>query len=207
MAKLKLSKQALHYQQEQLKLYKRLLPSLDLKRRQLTMETQKAQQEYAEALAALDALQTRIGEELPMLADESLRIKDLIIVKGYQRGEQNVVGVRLPVLESLDCQVADYSLLGTPPWLDLLVQRLKDAKISQLQAEIAAERLDILRVQVRRITQRVNLFEKILIPTTHQNIQRLRIYLGETERSAVVTSKLVKSKQLQIRGALTEAEE
>lgn len=207
MAKLKLSKQALHHQQEQLKLYKRLLPSLDLKRRQLTMETQKAQQECAEALAALDALQTRIGEELPMLADESLRIKDLIIVKGYQRGEQNVVGVRLPVLESLDCQVADYSLLGTPSWLDLLVQRLKDAKISQLQAEIAAERLDILRVQVRRITQRVNLFEKILIPTTHQNIQRLRIYLGETERSAVVTSKLIKSKQLQIRGALTEAEE
>ena len=43
MAKLKLSKQALHHQQEQLKLYKRLLPSLDLKRRQLAMETQKAQ--------------------------------------------------------------------------------------------------------------------------------------------------------------------
>ncbi|MGY6276951.1 V-type ATP synthase subunit D [Methylomonas sp. MgM2] len=207
MAKLKLSKQALHHQQEQLKLYKRLLPSLDLKRRQLTMETQKAQEEYAAALSALDALQTRIGEELPMLADESLRLKDLIVVKAYQRGEQNVVGVRLPVLESMDCQVADYSLLGTPPWLDLLVQRLKDAKISQLQAEIAAERLDILRVQMRRITQRVNLFEKILIPTTHQNIQRLRIYLGETERSAVVTSKLAKSKQLQIRGALTEAEE
>ena len=142
-----------------------------------------------------------------MLADESLRLKDLIIVKGYQRGEQNVVGVRLPILESLDCQVADYSLLGTPPWIDLLVQRLKDAKISQLQAEIAAERLEILRLQVRRITQRVNLFEKILIPTTHQNIQRLRIYLGETERSAVVTSKLAKSKQLQIRGALTEVEE
>ena len=206
MAKLKLSKQALHHQQEQLKLYKRLLPSLDLKRRQLAMETQKAQQAYAEALSALDALQTRIGEELPMLADESLRLKDLIIVKGYQRGEQNVVGVRLPILESLDCQVADYSLLGTPPWIDLLVQRLKDAKISQLQAEIAAERLEILRLQVRRITQRVNLFEKILIPTTHQNIQRLRIYLGETERSAVVTSKLAKSKQLQIRGALTEDE-
>jgi V/A-type H+-transporting ATPase subunit D len=207
MAKLKLSKQSLHHQQEQLKLYKRLLPSLDLKRRQLTMEAQKAQEEHAAAVAEIDALETRIGEELPMLADESLHLRDLVVVKGYKLGEQNIVGVRLPVLESLDCQVADYSPLATPAWLDMLVQRLKDAKTCRLRAEIAARRLDILRLQLRRVTQRVNLFDKILIPTARRNIQRIRIYLGETERAAVVTSKLAKSKQLQQRSSLAEAPE
>jgi V/A-type H+-transporting ATPase subunit D len=207
MAKLKLSKQSLHHQQEQLKLYKRLLPSLDLKRRQLTMEAQKAQEEHAAAVAQIDALETRIGEELPMLADEGLHLRDLVVVKGYKLGEQNIVGVRLPVLESLDCQVAEYSPLATPAWLDILVQRLKDAKTCRLRAEIAAQRLDILRLQLRRITQRVNLFDKILIPTAHRNIQRIRIYLGETERAAVVTSKLAKSKQLQQRNALAEVPE
>ena len=207
MAKLKLSKQSMHHQQEQLKLYKRLLPSLDLKRRQLTMEAQKAQEEHAAAVALIDALETRIGEELPMLADEGLHLRDLVVVKGYKLGEQNIVGVRLPVLESLDCQVAEYSPLATPPWLDILVQRLKDAKTCRLRAEIAAQRLDILRLQLRRITQRVNLFDKILIPTAHRNIQRIRIYLGETERAAVVTSKLAKSKQLQGRSALAEDSE
>ncbi|TAK60139.1 V-type ATP synthase subunit D [Methylobacter sp.] len=207
MAKLKLSKQSLHHQQEQLKLYKRLLPSLDLKRRQLTMESQKAQEEHAAAVAQIDALETRIGEELPMLADEGLHLHDLVVVKGYKLGEQNIVGVRLPVLESLDCQVADYSPLATPAWFDMLVQRLKDAKTCRLRAEIAARRLDILRLQLRRVTQRVNLFDKILIPTAHRNIQRIRIYLGETERAAVVTSKLAKSKQLQQRNVLAEAPE
>jgi V/A-type H+-transporting ATPase subunit D len=207
MAKLKLSKQSLHHQQEQLKLYKRLLPSLDLKRRQLTMEAQKAQEEHAAAVAQIDALETRIGEELPMLADEGLHLRDLVVVKGYKLGEQNIVGVRLPVLESLDCQVAEYSPLATPAWLDILVQRLKDAKTCRLRAEIAAKRLDILRLQLRRVTQRVNLFDKILIPTAHRNIQRIRIYLGETERAAVVTSKLAKSKQLQQRNALAEVPE
>jgi V/A-type H+-transporting ATPase subunit D len=207
MAKLKLSKQSLHHQQEQLKLYKRLLPSLDLKRRQLTMEAQKALEEHAAAVAQIDALETRIGEELPMLADEGLHLRDLVVVKGYKLGEQNIVGVRLPVLESLDCQVAEYSPLATPAWLDILVQRLKDAKTCRLRAEIAAQRLDILRLQLRRVTQRVNLFDKILIPTAHTNIQRIRIYLGETERAAVVTSKLAKSKQLQQRNALAEAPE
>ncbi|MGJ0485765.1 MAG: V-type ATP synthase subunit D [Methylomicrobium sp.] len=207
MAKLKLSKQSMHHQQEQLKLYKRLLPSLDLKRRQLTMEAQKAQEDHAAAVAEIDALETRIGEELPMLADEGLHLRDLVVVKGYKLGEQNIVGVRLPVLESLDCQVADYSPLATPAWFDKLVQRLKDAKMCRLRAEIAAQRLDILRLQLRRVTQRVNLFDKILIPTAHRNIQRIRIYLGETERAAVVTSKLAKSKQLQQRNALAEAPE
>jgi len=206
MAKLKLSKQSMHHHQEQLKLYKRLLPSLDLKRRQLTMEAQKAQEAHAAAVEQIDALETRIGEELPMLADEGLYLHDLVVVKGYKLGEQNIVGVRLPMLESLDCQVAEYSPLATPAWLDILVQRLKDAKTCRLRAEIAAQRLDILRLQLRRITQRVNLFEKILIPTAHQNIQRIRIYLGETERAAVVTSKLAKSKQLQERSTLTEAQ-
>jgi V/A-type H+-transporting ATPase subunit D len=210
MAKLKLSKQSLHHQQEQLKLYKRLLPSLDLKRRQLTMEAQKAQEEHAAAVAQIDALETRIGEELPMLADEGLHLRDLVglvVMKDYKLGEQNIVGVRLPVLESLDCQVAEYSPLATPAWFDMLVQRLKDAKTCRLRAEIAAQRLDILRLQLRRVTQRVNLFDKILIPTARRNIQRIRIYLGETERAAVVTSKLAKSKQLQQRNALAEARE
>lgn len=207
MAKLKLSKQSLHHQQEQLKLYKRLLPSLDLKRRQLTLEAQKAQQQHAVAVAEIETLESRIGEELPMLADEDLHLRDLVTVKGYKLGEQNIVGVRLPVLESLDCEVAEYSLLATPAWLDLLMQRLKDAKTCRLRAEIAAQRLDILRLQLRRVTQRVNLFDKILIPTALRNIQRIRIYLGETERAAVVTSKLAKSKQLQQRNALTEAPE
>jgi V/A-type H+-transporting ATPase subunit D len=204
MAKLKLSKQALHHEQEQLKLYKRLLPSLDLKRRQLTVETQKAQAEYAAALSEIEALENHIGEELPMLADEELTLRDLVLVRGYQLSEQNVVGVKLPVLEWLDCQVADYSPLTTPPWLDILVQRLKDAKTCRMRAEITFQRMEILRVQLRRITQRVNLFDKILIPTALRNIQRIRIYLGEAERAAVVTSKLAKSKQLHERDVMSE---
>ena len=47
----------------------------------------------------------------------------------------------------------------------------------------------------RRITQRVNLFEKILIPRSRKNIQRIQIWLGDQERSAVVQAKLAKARQ------------
>ncbi|MDD2801151.1 MAG: V-type ATP synthase subunit D [Methylococcales bacterium] len=204
MAKLKLSKHALHEQLEQLKLYQRLLPSLDLKRRQLTMEVKKAQEEYTAAQSAIDSLETRIGEELPMLADEEFRLGGLVKLTSYKVIEQNVVGVKLPFLDSLECDVADYSLLATPPWVDTLVQRLKDATEQRLRAEIAGERCNTLKIAVRRITQRVNLFEKILIPTAKQNIQKIRIFLGDAERANVVTSKLAKQKQQQQREAETE---
>ncbi len=205
MAKLKLSKHALHEQQEQLKLYQRLLPSLDLKRRQLSIEVKNAQEEYEAAQSAVDALETRIGEELPMLADKDFRLGGLVQLKSYEVVEQNVVGVKLPFLDSIDCTVADYSQLTTLPWVDTLVQRLKDATEQRMRAEIAGERRRILQTAVRRITQRVNLFEKILIPTAKQNIQKIRIYLGDAERASVITSKLAKKKQQQLRE--TELEE
>lgn len=195
MPKLRLSKHSLQQQQQQLKLYKRLLPSLDLKRRQLTVEAQKARAEHRAAMMAAESLEAKIGEELPMLADEDFDVSGLVTMQDCQVGQQNVVGTRLPLLEHVEFVVAEYSRLGTPAWVDVLVQRLKDAAEARIRARIAGQRVTILDQAVRRITQRVNLFEKILIPTAKKNIQRIRIHLGDTERSAVVISKIAKVKQ------------
>ena len=187
MAKLKLSKSALQQERNQLKLYQRTLPSLDLKRRQLTVELGKARRALAQAEAAVAALEAHIGEQLPMLANPA---------------EENVVGVRLPLLKRVHCEVTDYSLLAKPAWVDVLVDRLQDAAEKNAQVQVAAERVRILQYQEKRVTQRVNLFDKILIPTAKRNIQRIQIYLGDAERAAVVRSKLAKAKQAKQRAAL-----
>ncbi|QEG43142.1 V-type ATP synthase subunit D [Roseimaritima ulvae] len=197
MAKLRLSKNSLQQQQQQLKLYQKLLPSLDLKRRQLTVEAQKAKAEHRAAIEAAEALEAQIGQELPMLADQETNFSGLVEMTNYRVGQQNVVGTRLPILEAVEFSVADYSRLATPPWIDILVQRLKDAAEARVRARIAGQRVAVLEHAVRRITQRVNLFDKVLIPTAKKNIQRIRIYLGDAERAAVITSKLAKAKQQQ----------
>ena len=193
MAKLKLSKSALQQERTQLGLYQRTLPSLDLKRRQLTVELTKALREHAAAERAVEELETNIGQQLPMLANPD-----------FELGEQNVVGVRLPVLERIECSVADYSLLATPAWMDALVQRLRDAAEQRTLLAVAGERIRILAQQEKRVTQRVNLFDKILIPTAKENIQRIQIFLGDAERAAVVGSKLAKGKQARKRQALMQ---
>ena len=194
MAKIKLSKNELARQRSNLKLYGKLLPSLDLKRRQLTVELGKARKELEETRAAVDALETKIGEELPMIAFTEIDVAGLVTMEAFELGEENVVGTRLPVLERIDCKVADYSTLGKPAWVDVLVERLRDAAEQRTRVQVAEERVRLLQQAVRRTTQRVNLFERILIPQSKEAIKRIMIYLGDQERSAVANSKLTKAK-------------
>jgi len=201
MARLKLSKSGLAEQRAQLDLCKRTLPSLDLKRRQLTVELAKARRAHAEARVAVDALETRVGEELPMLANPDIEVRGLVKMTAFELDEENVVGVRLPRLTRVECEVADYSLLARPAWVDLVVDRLKEIAEEQTRLLVLAERVRILQLHERRTTQRVNLFEQILIPTAKRNIQRIQIFLGDAERAAVVRSKLAKAKQERARRA------
>lgn len=194
MAKIKLSKSALQQQRTQLRLYQKLLPSLDLKRRQLLMEHKKALAELTEAEAAVQRLEAAIGEELPMLAGTELQLKGLVRLQSCVILKQNVAGVTVPRLDRIECRTLEYSMLARPAWVDRLAQRLKDAAELRVRVRVQGERAGILGQAVRRITQRVNLFERILIPSVKQNIRRIQVFLGDLDREAVIRSKLSKGK-------------
>jgi len=195
MARLKLSKASLQQERTKLRLYEKLLPSLELKRRQLTIELDKARKQYARARTEVERLEERVGTELPMLANTEIDLKGLVKMTAFELEQENVVGVRLPKLKRIVCEVAEYSLLAKPTWVDALVERLRDAAEARTRIQVAAERVRILARAERRITQRVNLFEKILIPRTRNNIHRIQIWLGDLERTAVVQAKLAKARQ------------
>lgn len=196
MARLKLSKAALQQELTKLKLYEKLLPSLELKRRQLTIELDKARKEHAATRADVERLEARVGAELPMLANSEIDLKGLVKMTAFELAQQNVVGVRLPVLKEVECQVAEYSPLAKPAWVDALAERLGDAAEARTRIQVAAERVRVLGRAERRITQRVNLFEKILIPRTRNHIERIQIWLGDMGRAAVVQAKLAKARQV-----------
>ncbi len=201
MAKLRLSKSGLAQERAQLKIYQRTLPSLDLKRRQLSTELDNARRALAEARKSVDALETEIGSELPMLANREIRLSGLVKMTAFELGEENVVGVKLPRLERIECEIADYTMLARPAWVDLAVDRLVRIAEERTRLLVLEERVRILEYQERRVTQRVNLFDQILIPTAKRNIKRIQIFLGDLERAAVVRSKLAKAKQVKARSA------
>lgn len=198
MAKTSLNKSTLQKRREQLKLYRRVLPSLDLKRQQLTAELRRARDSEAELSRGFNEVLEGIGQRLPMLADTQMDLASLVTVDRIEVHEENLLGVRVPALTAVDCRVRDYSRLAKPHWVDAVVEALERTVRLQAELEVAGERVRRLEVAVRRITQRVNLFEKILIPEAQKDIQRIRIFLGDQERDSVVRSKIAKRKRLKL---------
>lgn len=194
MAKIAYNKSSLARQRDQLRLYERLLPSLDLKRRQLTVELTKARAELASEEARLAALPAEAATRLPMVANPEFELDGIVRVLAVHTREQNVVGVRLPVLHEIETETTSYSFLGRPHWFDDLVLELRAIARQVARTRIARERVALLERAVRRITQRVNLFGKVLIPEAKETIRRIRIFLADAERAAVVRSKIFKRK-------------
>lgn len=193
MRKLAMNKSALHKQRQQLRLYQRVLPSLDLKRRQLTVEAARARRALAEIRERLARLNARIAEQLPMLANPEIQVAGLVRIESVRIAEENIAGVRLPALAGVACRVRDYSMLAKPHWVDVLVDFLRQRVTLRMEEQVAEERVRRLEHAVRRTTQRVNLFEKILIPTAQKNIRRIQIFLGDAERAAIVRAKIAKA--------------
>jgi V/A-type H+-transporting ATPase subunit D len=206
MASLTLSKNSLQQQREKLRLFKRFLPSLELKRQQLTAECKKAVEAVEEAERGADRASHSLLDLLPILGSSSTNLSGLVRIRRLHMAEEDVLGLRLPFLRAVEFDEAAYSLLATPFWVDEAVTCLKDTATYRLRLQVYRKRVSLMQAAVRRVSQRVNLFEKVLIPNAKRNIARIQIFLSDVERAAVVTSKIAKGKRarqqpMAVRGA------
>ena len=195
MARLALNKASLTKLQRQLKTYKDVLPALDLKRRQLLAEQAKARRRLMAIRQQLEGLEPVIAYELLMQANQEVDLSDLDKVVGVDVVDENVMGTRLPKLDKFDIKVREYALLGRPHWVERVVDALTTAVELRLQLQVAEQRQVLLNQAAQKITQRVNLFDKVLIPRAQANIKKIQIYLSDAERAAVVNSKIAKRKK------------
>jgi V/A-type H+-transporting ATPase subunit D len=194
---LALNKSSLKQQHDQLGLFRKFLPSLDLKRQQLLAELKKAEAEYAELRQETARLDRELENLYPLMGSSTLATRDLSKLVRFEElelGIENVAGEKLPALRALKISVLPYSTLATPFWVDLFVDALRRTAELRARMDVQTRRVAALQAAGRRVTQRVNLFDKVLIPESQKNIQRIRIFLADQERSAVVRSKIAKSK-------------
>lgn len=179
-------------------MYRQFLPSLELKRQQLLAALNAAIAEHQALLDEQKELNLQLEPLYALLGSSTIdhrKILSLVRVCNVRIEDENVVGLQLPVIREFGCSVAEYSKLVMPFWADSLVDALKQSAQLQVRLQVAQQRVDRLDEAVLKITQRVNLFEKVLIPRTEQNIRKIQIFLSDQERAAVVRSKLAKGKK------------
>ncbi len=194
MAKIKLTKNELKVQKDALKMYRRYLPTLTLKKQQLQSEIRTIESKAVAVRQEKENLEKGFSSWIAVFSEESAFPNGIITVSNIRKGTGNIAGVTIPVFEGADFSRGDYDLYETPLWVDIAADHMEKAMSLDLEAEVLDEQVRLLEKELLSTSQRVNLFEKVKIPETEENIKKISIYMADQQVSAVVRSKISKRK-------------
>ena len=192
MAKLRLTKNELKKQKDSLKMYQRYLPTLMLKKQQLQAEIRTTEIRIRELLEAKQKLDDMFKSWIAVFSEREIFTPDILKITQIKTSQGNIAGVPIPIFEGAEFEITEYDFYKMPLWLDMAVDKLKQVFLIDLEIKIIQEHRKMLDQELRITTQRVNLFEKIKIPETKNNIKKIQIYLGDLQTSAVVRGKIAK---------------
>ena len=180
---IKLTKNELKKQKDNLKQFERYLPTLQLKKQQLQTVIMKIradlaqkEEERLQMIGDLDDWVAVFGEN--EIFDEELRLDKLVQPDRVVTKEENI---------------DEY-----PLWVDTAVYKLRgiarlDALVSTLRKQV-----QLLEAELRTTSQRVNLFEKVKIPEAKENIRVIQVFVGDQQTAAVVRGKIAKKKLVEV---------
>jgi V/A-type H+-transporting ATPase subunit D len=192
---IKLTKNELRIQQTRLQQFQRYLPTLQLKKAMLQFEVTAAQMEIARLEDEFRMVRHHVDSFSPFLLEKvSFNLIEYADVLHVKKRYENIAGVEIPILDKILFRDALYSLFDTPPWIDRAVELLRELVTVREKISIAFEKKRALEKELRDVSIRVNLFEKILIPRSLGNISKIRIFLGDQQLASVAQAKVAKAK-------------
>jgi V/A-type H+-transporting ATPase subunit D len=193
--KLKLTRPELKRQREALARFERYLPMLKLKQQQLQATVRDVTKKRLAARDAADAARHTFDAYRAVLADRAgVDVETVARPQEIRTTTANVAGVTIPVLEDVVFRQPTYSLFSTPAWVDRALLDLREVNRRQAERDVLERQYDRLHRELVKIVQRVNLFEKVKIPSARENIRRIRIHLGDEMTAAVGRAKIAKGK-------------
>ena len=203
--KVKLNKNSLREQKQALALYQEFLPTLELRKQQLQMEVRRARKELAAKRSELAEHLSGAASWGAFLAAEASRVAPLVRIREVVTTRGNVAGVRVPVFQKVEFEPVQYSLVAEDPFFDDQIEFWKRGVWLREEVGVLEQELERLDRELTKTTQRINLYEKVLIPQTKENIRRIKVYLGDQQTAAVCRAKIAKAKILKKAQAQMEA--
>lgn len=189
-----LNKMELKRQKDKLVLYNKSLPSLKKKQSLLQKQIIIMENEIKELEDNIKNIKETIGNWIAVFSDNVVFPKinvDEILYK-----DMNIAGIDITIIENIEMS-AKYEVSNTPWWIDDAVDVMK--KIAELSLKIDKTKENIMKIsdELETTNQRINLFEKRLIPDSEESIRKIRIFLGDQQVAAVCRGKITKKKNEQ----------
>lgn len=197
MAEIKLTKTELRIQQVKLDRLQKYLPTLQLKKSMLQLEVNQSQAEIIVLSQSFTIALERVSKFASLFTERSSTdLFSAVQVHSVKRSTENIAGIDIPVFESVQFDPATYALFETPVWFESAIVGIKELITLREKMKVAEEKKAALEKELREVSIRVNLFEKILIPRSKENIKKIRIFLGDQQLAAVSQAKVAKKKIL-----------
>lgn len=198
MAEIKLTKNELKSQRVKLDQLQKYLPTLQLKKALLQAEVVHARYEMLESTKHAQEELKRLKDNSPLLSmDLPFSLEEAVSIDAIEVEHENIAGTEMPKLQKVLFHPFSYDIYTTPIWVDGLLDIVKQATYFQITQEYATLRLSILEKELKEVSIRVNLFEKVLIPRCIENIKKIKIFLGDLQLAQVGQAKVAKRKILE----------
>lgn len=163
----------------------------------LQVEVVQTQQEVERLKRKFNELKKAIYQFAKLFSENGTRqLFKAMCIKKVVTSSENIAGVEIPLFEDIHFEPIKYSLFSTPFWWDSATLQVRELITWNQKIEFALKKKALLEEELRLVSIRVNLFEKILIPRTEANIKKIKVFLGDQQLSAVATSKVAKQKIL-----------
>lgn len=190
----KFNKTALKQQRDALAKYQKFLPILQLKKMQLQLVLRQLEPVVEAKREEMRQVVAGVRGWAALLSDPMVELPRLLQVGEVLTDRDNIAGVEVPEFHQVVFAPAEYSFFATPAWQDQAVEELRQLVSAREELKVLLVKEGLLKDELRTTTQRVNLFEKKLIPELKENIRRIKIFLGDDETAAVGRAKLAKGK-------------
>ncbi|MFH1417395.1 MAG: V-type ATP synthase subunit D [Planctomycetota bacterium] len=192
--KIKMTRPELKRYRDALRRYERYLPLLKLKQQQLQQAQRESARRLREQAEAVQEIEARIREYEAVLTDVAgVSVARLSEFEDISISRRNVAGVEVPVFHEVRFPPANYSLFGTPSWVDRALEDHRWLARERAELDVLREEYGLISRELTRIIQRVNLFERIKIPEAQEAIRVIRIKLGDRMTAAVGRAKIAKN--------------
>jgi len=191
---IKFTKNSLRQQEARLKQLELYLPTLKLKKALLQVQISETKVELESTISELAKAKDQVLL-FSNLLDETF-IKKFAQIKHVSKKYENIAGVEIPVFENVLFNEVFYFLFDSPIWWDSAILKIRELVAVREKMHVIEEKKRVLEKEWHEISIRVNLFEKVLIPTALVNIKKIRIFLGDQELAAVAQAKIAKAKIL-----------
>jgi V/A-type H+-transporting ATPase subunit D len=173
-------------------MYERFLPALEARKQQLIMQLAVIRTNILVQRELMETMLADIRSWASLYWDVGKILRYYIAIREIRCVSRNVAGLKIREFKEVIFDDPGYSLFRTPFSFDTILKKTRDAISLREGIKILEEQEQVLLEGFRKTSQRINLYEKRLIPQCREAIRRISVYLQDQQAAAVGVAKVAK---------------